>query len=144
MHHHNFDQATQEANLWLRKIDERLGLVGTGQSYAALRATLHALRDRLRPVDAVHLSAQLPVAIRGLFFEGWKMSRTPTEDDNIESFCERVAFDLPPHFPLDSRTTVEGVFDVLWQQLDLGESAKVIDLLPHSLSVLWPAIARRA
>ena len=141
--HHRFDHAIHEGNLWLRKIEERLQVEGEGQAYEALRATLHALRDRLMPEDAVHLSAQLPIVVRGLYFEGWKMSRTPTADDNIEQFCERVEAELPDNFPVDSRTVVAGVFDLLWTMLDVGETAKVIDRLPHALRTLWPAIARR-
>lgn len=143
-HHHRFDQATHEGNLWLRKIEETLDLEREGEAYAALRATLHALRDRLMPEDAVHLSAQLPIVVRGLYFEGWKMSRTPSSDDNLEQFCAHIESQLPPHFPLDSRSAATGVFKVMWSELDTGEVAKVIDRLPRALKTLWPAVARRS
>jgi uncharacterized protein (DUF2267 family) len=137
-HHHRFDHATHEGNLWLRKIEENLDLQREGDAYAALRATLHALRDRLMPEDAVHLSAQLPLVVRGLFFEGWKMSRTPTGEDNIEQFCAHIESQLPPHFPLNSRSLARGVFEVMWSELDAGEISKVIERLPHALRTLWP------
>jgi uncharacterized protein (DUF2267 family) len=35
------------------------------RTYRLLRATLHALRDRLPAQEAVHLGAQLPMLIRG-------------------------------------------------------------------------------
>ncbi len=142
--HHNFDHAADEGNLWLRKLEETLPFERSGQSLAALRATLHVLRDRLTPEMAAHLSAQLPLVIRGLFFEGWKISRTPSADDDIEVFCEHIADQLPPNFPFDPRTVAAAVFDVMWTELDVGETAKIIDFLPHALRFLWPVIARRA
>jgi uncharacterized protein (DUF2267 family) len=142
--HHSFDHAAHEGNLWLRKLDERLHSQTPGQSYSALRATLQVLRDRLSPEMAVHLSAQLPMVIRGLFFEGWKMSRTPSVDDTIDDFCNHIADKLPPGYPYDSMAVAAAVFEVMWGELDLGETAKVIDFLPRDLKTLWPTIARRA
>jgi uncharacterized protein (DUF2267 family) len=141
-HNHRFDHAMQMGNLWLRKIEERLELERDGDAYAALRATLHALRDRLMPEDAVHLSAQLPMVVRGLYFEGWRMSRTPTEEDNVEQFCTHIETQLPPRFPRDPRSVASGVFEVMWNELDPREIVKVIDRMPHALRILWPAPAR--
>jgi len=142
--HHDFDHAAHEGNLWLRKLDDRLGPLAAGQSYLALRATLHVLRDRLTPEQAVHLSAQLPLAIRGLFFESWKMSRTPTRVHSIDEFCEEVSSHLPAAFSLEIVMAVAAVFDVMWTELDPGEIAKIVDALPRPLHTLWPATARRA
>lgn len=142
--HHDFDQAVQQGNLWLRKIEERLRLDQPRHAYSALRSSLHALRDRLAPDDALHLAAQLPMVVRGLFFEGWQMHRTPTDEDTVDAFCAHIARELPPQFPMDPRTVAIGVFDVLWTELDVGETAKIIDRMPPALKALWPAIARRA
>jgi uncharacterized protein (DUF2267 family) len=35
---------------------------------------LHVLRDRLTPEQAVHLGAQLPILVRGVYYEGWGAS----------------------------------------------------------------------
>ena len=142
--HHDFDHAAQEGNLWLRKLDERLDPDNAGQSYLALRATLQVLRDRLTPEQAVHLSAQLPMAVRGMFFEGWKMSRTPTRLHSIDDFCDEVAALLPASFTLDVTASVAAVFDVIWSEVDPGETAKIIEAMPRPLHKLWPAVARRA
>ncbi|WP_197496500.1 DUF2267 domain-containing protein [Mycobacterium sp. 1274761.0] len=40
-------------------------------SYAALRAVLHALRDRLPVNEAAQLGAQLPMLVRGIYYTGW-------------------------------------------------------------------------
>ena len=55
----------------------------------------------------------------------------------------RVAAELPPMFPRDALGVAEAVFDLLWKELDPGETAKVIDTLPVPLRGLWPQAARR-
>ena len=63
-----FDSTLQTTNIWLNEIQEHLGWGEDHQrAYHALRAVLHALRDRL-PVDhAAALAAQLPMLIRGFY-----------------------------------------------------------------------------
>ena len=141
--HHNFDHTVHEGNLWLRKVAERLHFDDERHAYSALRASLHALRDRLSPENAVHLAAQMPMVVRGLFFEGWKMSQTPSKEDSVDAFCAHLAGYLPPKFPMDAKTVATGVFEVLWTELDVGEITKVVDRMPAALKSLWPAVARR-
>lgn len=43
--HHSFDHTVNVGNIWLHKICERLHFEDQGHAYAALRATLHVLRD---------------------------------------------------------------------------------------------------
>lgn len=140
--HHDFDHAVHEANLWLGKIDERLHLDSPMLAASALRATLHVLRDRLTPEMAVHFAAQLPLVLRGIFFEGWKLSLVPSEDNNIEQFCSSVAARLPRGFPVEPVAVTEAVLAVIWTELDPGETSKVIEFLPRALRLLWPEVAR--
>ena len=46
-------------------------------------------------------------------------------------------------FPMDAVTVTRGVFEVMFEQLDPGEVAKVIDQMPVALRKLWPPVARR-
>ena len=142
--HHDFDHAMQEGNLWLSQVADQLHFKQEDRhAYSALLAVLHALRDLLSLELAVHLSAQLPMVVRGLFFEGWKMQRTLGETRTVEGFCEHVEHELPPKFPMDGKTVSVGIFEVLWTRLDVGETAKIIDQMPTALKSLWPQVARR-
>jgi uncharacterized protein (DUF2267 family) len=82
--------------------------------------------------------------VRGLYYEGWHMAGKPTKDRSTQQFADHVMEQLPPQFPIDPLTVTRSVFEILWERLDPGESAKVVDHLPLPLRALWPQIARRS
>ena len=61
-----FDKTIQTTHVWLNEIGETIG-PDKQRCYHALRAVLFALRDRLTTEEAFHLSAQLPMLVRGIF-----------------------------------------------------------------------------
>ena len=137
------DHTVQETNLWLEAIAKQLHFKERHDAYSALRAVLHALRDRLTPDSAVHLSAQFPLLIRGIYYEGWHLAGKPSKDRSAQEFADHVLQQLPPQFPMDPLTVTKGVFEILWEKLDPGETAKIIEQLPVPLRALWPQIARQ-
>lgn len=138
------DHTIQQTNHWLKRLESDHHFTDRHHAYSALRAVLHALRDRLTVEQAVHLGAQLPILVRGIYYEGWHISAKPASDRQVDEFAARVGEELPPQFPRDAVGTTQAVFDLLWQELDPGEIAKVIDTLPVPLRKLWPEAARRA
>lgn len=137
------DHTIQMTNGWLKTLQIDNHLPERQHAYSALRSVLHVLRDRLMPEMSVKFGAQLPILVRGIFYEGWHMAGCPTSEHSVDQFVERVAAQLPPNFPHDALATTKMVFALLWQELDPGETAKVIDTLPAPLRGLWPAEARR-
>jgi uncharacterized protein (DUF2267 family) len=132
-----FDTTVQETNLWLKAIMEGLHTDDRHLAYVALRATLHALRDRLGPENAVHLAAQLPMLVRGLYYEGWRLAASQTKERTQADFLDHVRRELPRGSGIDPNVAARAVFGVMWEKLDLGEVGKVIDLLPGELKELW-------
>jgi uncharacterized protein (DUF2267 family) len=136
------DHTVQQTNIWLKKLESDHHLPGRHHAYAALRAVLHALRDRMTPEQAAHLGAQLPTLVRGIFYEGWHPAGTPKTDRQVQAFLAHVAAELPPQYPRDALGVTEAVFEVLAHELDPGEIAKVVGALPAPLRALWPVAAR--
>lgn len=137
-----FDTTLQESNLWLKALMSRLETEDRHLAYSVLKATLHALRDRMSPENAVHLAAQLPMLIRGLYYEGWHMGATPTKERHMDAFLAHLKERLPPGADFDPEAASKAVFDVMWEKVDPGEVAKVINLFPKELRDLWPRLAR--
>ena len=135
-----FDSTLQKTHQWLDEL-RRLGPYDDeAQAYSALRAVLHALRDRLMPDEAVHLGAQLPMLIRGFYYEGWNPSRTPRSDlDDQTRLIEVVEHELRNAAGgIDARHAIESVFRLLNEHITRGEIEDVRQQLPRELQRLWP------
>jgi uncharacterized protein (DUF2267 family) len=135
------DHTVQQTNLWLKRLVDDHHFRDRPQAYTALRAVLHALRDRLTPEQAVHLGAQLPTMVRGIYYEGWHIAGTPTKERHADDFAQHVARELPPQFPRDPLGTTRAVFAVLGAEIDPGEMAKVGQALPTAIRQYWPVTA---
>lgn len=134
-----FDATLQKTNQWLNKIEQRESIGGNrNRSYLVLRGTLHALRDELNPNEAVHLGAQLPMLIRGFYYEGWNPAKTPVKDRDREAFLKRVEGLLMAAGGVNPERAVRAVFDVMNEEMDPGELVQVRKLLPHNVRTLWP------
>ncbi|MBW3661281.1 MAG: DUF2267 domain-containing protein [Gemmatimonadetes bacterium] len=133
-----FEKTIHKSNEWLSDLMGELHTEDRKYAYRVLRATLHALRDRLIPDEAVDLGAQLPMLIRGFYYEGWTPNATPTDDDR-EAFFERVSEEMSdqPGVP-DPDRWIRAVFNVMANRLDVGELQNITDVLPDDFQALWP------
>ena len=133
-----FDTTVQKSNIWLKEIMEEEGWDDRHRAYLALRSVLHTLRDRLLPEEAVHLGAQLPMLIRGLYYEGWHPSGTPVREKKKEEFLDHVcnAFQNDPD--IDCDRVLRGVFKVIARKVSEGEIEDVRGTLPEGIRELWP------
>jgi len=132
----SLDRTVQETNVWLRDVQEEISLETRQEAYNALRAVLHALRDRIPPEVAIKLGAQLPLLLRGIYYEGWHAAGTPTRERHVGDFVDHVWSELPKQFPIDPLNVTRGVFEILWEHLDPGEFEKVMQHLPASIREL--------
>jgi uncharacterized protein (DUF2267 family) len=138
--HPTFDKTVQESNLWLKELAQALHTNDREVAFRALRATLHALRDRIGPENAVHLGAQLPILLRGLYYEGFRLGQSSSTERHLGAFLDHVRSELPPAFELDVEKTVKCVFWVLADKIDRREVAKIAGLLPAELRALLPPV----
>ncbi|WP_102227065.1 DUF2267 domain-containing protein [Acidimangrovimonas sediminis] len=134
----SLDHAPQVAAEWLNELAEIVDWPNDrARVYALLRETLHAVRDFLGPDEAADLAAQLPLLIRGVYFEGWVPSRTPARPRSKADFLARVAAGFTER-PLENpEVAVAGVFDLLRRKLSAGELGQVAHSMRKSLRELW-------
>jgi uncharacterized protein (DUF2267 family) len=140
-----FDRTVQESNLWLKDVMERLNTYDRHHAYSTLRAVLHALRDRIGPENAAHLGAQLPMLLRGLFYEGWDPTGKPTKERHENAFLAHIARELPrASEPAEVEDGAVAVLDVLSKHIDRGAAVKLAAILPQDLRRFWPAFIQTA
>jgi uncharacterized protein (DUF2267 family) len=131
------DRTVQKTNLWLRDLREELHTDDSHIAYQALRVVLHALRDRLSVDEAVALAAELPLLIRGIYYEGWRSAGKPLKLSRDE-FLHRVQDQLQVPGIIDPVRYTRAVLSVLGNHLSPGEAHKVRATLPKDLQALWP------
>jgi uncharacterized protein (DUF2267 family) len=132
-----FDTTLQQTNLWLKELMEELA-IDRHHAYQVLSATLHAVRDRVGPEHAVHLGAQLPMLMRGFYYEGWHPGRTPTKHRHTRDYLDYVNGEIFRGLGVDPYQAVRAVFRLMSNRLDPGEVEKLIRLFPNELHELWP------
>lgn len=133
-----FDTTLEKTNLWIRDVMTELEWVDRHDAYLALRGVLHALRDRLLMDEAVQLGAQLPMLVRGFYYDGWKPSTTPKRERHREQFLEHVSEAFPRGSEIDAEAIVRGVFAVLARKISEGEIEDVKGMMPQEVRELWP------
>ena len=68
----SLDHSLQITHESINELDNALGWGNKHRSYRLLGAVLQTLRDCLPLAEAAHLSAQLPLVFRGVYFEHWR------------------------------------------------------------------------
>ena len=136
---HAFDAHLQVANRWLEELSTNLQLAPSAQPLAvlALRAGLHAIRDRLPATEVHDLGAQLPTLIRGIYFEGWTLRNDPTRIRSREALIARVEQELRGELALEPIEVLRAVIQLLSMHVSAGEIDDVKSTLPRSIRALW-------
>lgn len=140
------DRSVQKTNVWLRDVNAELSWFTFQRGYLALRAVLHALRDRLSTPEIAQFGAQLPIFIRGIYYEGWKPAHTPVKSRGKDLFLRQVRsqFAHTRNPDIDAEEVTRAIFRVLAKHVSGGELEQVKHLLPHELRDLWPVGAKAA
>jgi uncharacterized protein (DUF2267 family) len=141
--HNNVTQlshAAHQVQEWIHDLASRPPFETEEQAYSYLRAVLHALRDRLTMEEAVHLASQLPMIVRGFYYEGWKPSRTPVAVRTQNEFFDLVNTNLGGTLPASAIDVAAGTHTVLAflvDHVDPGEFRHVRGQLPRDLKELF-------
>jgi uncharacterized protein (DUF2267 family) len=131
------ESTVHTTNAWLKELAEELGWEDRHRAYLALRTVLHALRDRLTVAEAADLGAQLPMLVRGLYYEGWNPSGKPVKERKREDFLAHISAAFPGHAEIFPEAVAWAVFKVLQRHVSAGEIEDVKHILPARIRSLW-------
>lgn len=133
-----FDKTIKTTHRWLQELKAIGGFIDENDAYSVLRVVLHALRDRLPTDEAVQLAAEMPMLIRGFYYEGWKPSVTPKKQRSLETFLAGIEVipRISEEYTMEECVSV--VFKMLAHRVSDGEIADVRQSLPAEVRELWP------
>lgn len=132
-----FDRTLQTTNIWLNEIMEDIG-PDRQMAWKVLAVVLHKLRDRLSVELAAHLGSQLPLLIRGSYYDQYQPRKQPTDCNTFDEFVQDVADELANLRPTNPKAAVQAVFDVLSRHVSAGQITKIRAALPQDLTSSWP------
>ena len=130
-----FQQTLQKTNDWLREVAVALGTEDRNRTYQALRATLHAPRDRIGLNEAAQLGARLPLLLRGTYYEGWHPAGKPLKERELEQFLDHIRADISD---AEAEDVVRAVLQVMAHFVSEGEVDDIVSMLREGVRDLWP------
>ena len=131
-----FDKTLDTTHIWLKEIMEDIG-PDRHVAWHVLSVVLQRIRDRLPLPLAAHLGAQLPLLIRGVYYDHFDPNSLPGDRMTREQFIEDVGAGLRDSRPVDPVMAVAAVFGVLSRHVSEGQIRKVCEALPRSIREMW-------
>jgi uncharacterized protein (DUF2267 family) len=137
----NFETYIAKANVFLRDVAVGIGEPeNKAKAGRVLRAVLHALRSRLTAEESIHLIAQLPLLIKGIYVDGWHLTQLNDQSGDFSDFLTTVKkFDGnlgDKDFSDDCKSLdmIRGVLGVLKKYVSEGEIQHLKVQLPEEIA----------
>ncbi|MDB4954434.1 MAG: hypothetical protein JWO36_2003 [Myxococcales bacterium] len=129
-----FEHTLVKSRQWVDEVGKELAVDDPDRAVRALRAGLHAIRDWLPPSETVALGAQLPMLIRGLYYEGWRYGKHHGRDR--DSIYAAVRHELAGD-TLVANHVLDAVIRLLARHVSAGEIGHIIHVLPKPIADVW-------
>ncbi|MBL7745262.1 MAG: DUF2267 domain-containing protein [Chitinophagaceae bacterium] len=134
----DFEKHAAKGNEFVRLVADEL-IVSRDKAGRIIRAVFHALRNRLTHEESFQLLAQLPVAIKGIYVDGWKFKKDFTRIIHLHDFLNEVrtedgvlaAYDLGNNERAEK--AVAAVFKAMNYFVSEGEFKDVMAVLPGEI-----------
>src|ERR1051326_8956287 len=105
------DKSLQTTNIWLKEIMQAEAVGPDRQvAWRGLGAVLHTLRDRISVDQVAHLGAELPIVVRGLYYDQWHPAGKPDRERRADEFAARVMAELRDTRRIDPDDATRAVF----------------------------------
>lgn len=132
-----FDKTVQTTNLWLDEITDELG-PDRRLAWHALGTVLRVVRDRVPADLAAHFAAELPLLIRGVYYDQYRPSRQPERTRDRDEFVERIGKGFAGTRTVNVDGAIRAVLATVSRHVPAGEVENVRGSLPEELRALWP------
>jgi uncharacterized protein (DUF2267 family) len=137
-----FDKTLHTTNLWLDEISAEIG-PDRHLAWHVLGAVLRSIRDEMQVEQSAHFAAQLPLLVRGAYFDQYRPAVQPASARSQEDFLLRVQRDLDGSRPVKAELAAAAVMRTLNRHVTEGQVRKVRDALSKSVRAMWPEPERK-
>lgn len=139
----NINKYMEEANVFFNNVAKELGNPGDiDHASRVARAVLHSIRDRIAPEQSMHIISQLPMILKGIYVDGWKITMKTADSKTIDEFLDEVRAHSMNAAGRDfgndqqAREVVVAVLKVIQNYVDEGEIRDLKAHLPKPLADL--------
>lgn len=136
----NFEKHAAKGNEFVHRLAIRLGNEKDRERAGrVLRCVLHALRNHLSFEESFQLMAQLPMAIKAIYVDGWSPSRQHAKIKTISELAEEVrkedGLSTENDFPgvSDAMDAIEAVIRTMADYVSSGELHDIVSILPSEM-----------
>jgi uncharacterized protein (DUF2267 family) len=129
----SIERSVHKTNDWLSELAAELGTEDREEAWRVLRSYLQLLRDQLTTDEAAQLAAQLPLVLRGAFYEGFDPGHQPGKVRDREQFLARLAERAQLTGPDEAQRAAEAAAHVLSRHVTPGELDDVLSQLPREV-----------
>jgi len=134
--YHSLRSSEQKTYEWLKEIQEHLRWEDKHRVYIATRAVLHTVRDRLPVREAIQLGAQLPMLMRGFYFQNYNPNGKPEHTNSEKEFYDKVQQNSQ-NLHINAEEVTEAVLTVLQSHVSLGEIEDIVSNFPKRMRDMW-------
>lgn len=134
----DFEKYAFKGNEFVSLVAEDLE-VSEKKAGRVIRSVLHALRNRLSHEESFQLLAQLPMALKGVYVDGWKFEKKFNRISHVNEFMDEIRLEDGGLAGYDfgnnanAKLAVAAVFKALTYFVSDGEMNDVIDVMPQEL-----------
>ena len=140
----NFSQYATEGNTFLKEYAKELDLgKDTDKAGRIFVAIMHALRDIIPPEESLQMVAQLPMFLKAVYVNGWRIKKTRVKVKQVAEFLDLVrehdgsaAVNDFEYSDEVAEQYVETTFIFLRKYISNGELQDIRDSLPKNLKNL--------
>lgn len=134
-----FDDYAAKGKSLVSEVAKELKTDDTDRAGRMLRCVLRALRNRLTVEESFQFLSQLPMAIKAVYVDGWKVRMNPSKIKHIEDFRTEVMkeddFAALKDFYYEGAVdeAIKAVFKVLSRHVTAAEIHHVLNSLPAEI-----------
>lgn len=135
-----FDKDLNECYSLLKYINEHASWPDEDnhKALASLRAVLHEIRDSVSVGTSANFSAQLPIFIRGIYFERWDYKEElPKKNRTREEFLNSIQNNLKEFPEIKAENAVRVIVKVLKEKYGDSSFRKLENNLTDEVKSIW-------